>query len=191
MVKKCFSSARASAHVIPLFKSFDPGCLTVNHPFASGSASFRIKRSQFSSSPDGIRSGLVRTPIEGVKTFHFPGDDGIDHTDCPLALWVILLRNVVRSLIFKIGCNEVSLGEGKKIARLTLASDGEEDQATGFTNICSDQILDKVNVRGISALADASNKTFSNTFSTVTKQKRGTDAHQVNHRTINQSAPVR
>jgi len=62
--KKCCSWARASAHVIPVFKSFDPGCFTVNHPFASGSASFRMKRNQFSSSPGGIRSGLVRTPTK-------------------------------------------------------------------------------------------------------------------------------
>ena len=62
--KKCCSWAQAFAHVIPVFKSFDPGCFTINHPFVSGSASFRMKRNQCSSSPGGIRSGLVRTPIK-------------------------------------------------------------------------------------------------------------------------------
>ena len=63
LVKKSFSRARASAQVIPVLRSLDPGCLTVNHPFASGSASFRMKRNQLSSSPVGIRSGLVKTPV--------------------------------------------------------------------------------------------------------------------------------
>ena len=68
LVKKCFSWARASPHVIPVLRSLDPGCLTVNHPFASGSASFLRKRSQLSSSPCGIRSGLVKTPVTAQST---------------------------------------------------------------------------------------------------------------------------
>lgn len=67
MVKKSFSSARASAQVIPVLRSLDPGCLTVNQPFARGSASFRMKRNQDSSSPGGIRSGFVRTPGEDQR----------------------------------------------------------------------------------------------------------------------------
>jgi len=68
LAKKFFSWARASAHVIPVLRALDPGCLTVNHPFASGSASFRMKRSQLSSSPCGIRSGLVKTPVTAQST---------------------------------------------------------------------------------------------------------------------------
>lgn len=69
LVKKSFSWARASAHFIPVLRSLDPGCLTMNHPFASGSASFRMKFSQLSSSPGGIRSGLVKTPVTVQSMF--------------------------------------------------------------------------------------------------------------------------
>jgi hypothetical protein len=174
LVKKRFSCARASAHVIPVFRSFDPGCFTVNHPFASGSASFRIKRSQFSSSPDGIRSGLVRTPTyNGGWSAHFLGEDGSKHTDRPLPLWVMLLRNGVRTLVLEIGYKQVSLRDKNCIRGLTFTSDSEEDQTTWFTNIGSNQILDEVDIGGISTLADASDQTFSNPFSSKVNRKWG------------------
>lgn len=128
LVKKRFSCSRASAQVMPLFRSFDPGCFTVNHPFASGSASFRIKRSQCSSSPDGIRSGLVRTPI-WVKARYgcFLGEGRSKRTDRSLPLLVILLRNVVGTLVLEIGYRDISLGEKMLFVGLTLASDRKEN----------------------------------------------------------------
>ena len=76
-MKKCFSRARASAHVIPVLRASDPGCLTVNQPFARGSASFRMKRNQLSSSPGGIRSGLVRTPVKDQSVSRKEGEANI------------------------------------------------------------------------------------------------------------------
>ena len=86
LVKKCFSWARASAHVIPVLSSLDPGCFTVNHPLARGSASFLMKRNQWSSSPVGIRSGLVRTPV-------------INQSNCPQRRW----KGVYRSFASPLG----------------------------------------------------------------------------------------
>ena len=60
--KKSLSCSRAPSQVIPSFKSLVAGCFTANHPFVRGSASSLISRNQLSSSPRGIRSGLVRTP---------------------------------------------------------------------------------------------------------------------------------
>ena len=54
---------RACAQVIPALIWEEPGCLTQNHPFSRGSFSLRIREIQFCSSPAGMRSGFVRTPI--------------------------------------------------------------------------------------------------------------------------------
>ena len=113
-MKKCFSRARASAHVIPVFKSLDPGCLTVNHPFTRGSASFRMKRSQFSSSPGGILSGFVRTPVYN-KSVGILKRSVSKHTDSALTLRVVLFRDVMGSLVLKIGCRNVSMGTRKML----------------------------------------------------------------------------
>ena len=59
-----FSLFLARSHVIFDFKSLEDGCLTQNQLFSSGSFSFRMKGSQLDSSPVGMRSGLVKTPIK-------------------------------------------------------------------------------------------------------------------------------
>jgi hypothetical protein len=100
--------------VIPVLKSLDPGCLTVNQPFARGSASFRMKRSQFSSSPVGILSGLVRTPVCD-SLVGFPKQSEGKYTDSSLALWVVLPRNIVSSLVFKVGYRNISMGRRKML----------------------------------------------------------------------------
>jgi len=61
--KKSFSIWRACDHVMFSLRSADEGCLTQNQLFSSGSFSLRMKGSQLDSSPVGIRSGLVRTPM--------------------------------------------------------------------------------------------------------------------------------
>ena len=60
--KKRLSRSRAPSHVIPSFRSLVAGCFTVNHPFVRFSASPLMNRNQRPSSPEGIRSGFVRTP---------------------------------------------------------------------------------------------------------------------------------
>lgn len=61
--KKSFSFCLASSHVVICFNSCELGCLTQNQPFSNSSLSLRIKGSQLDSSPVGMRSGLVKTPI--------------------------------------------------------------------------------------------------------------------------------
>jgi hypothetical protein len=61
--KKVFSICLASSHVISSFRSFEDGCLTQNQLFSNGTFSFRMKGSQLASSPVGMRSGLVKTPM--------------------------------------------------------------------------------------------------------------------------------
>lgn len=62
--KNWSSLRRASVQFMPCFNSFEPGCLTQYQLFSSGSFSFRIKPSQLGSSPVGIRSGFVKTPVQ-------------------------------------------------------------------------------------------------------------------------------
>lgn len=60
--KNSFSWVRASFQEIPWVNAFEFGCLTQYQLFSNGSTSFLIKRSHRSSSPGGMRSGLVSTP---------------------------------------------------------------------------------------------------------------------------------
>ena len=62
MPKKSCSLCLACDHVMPSLMSLELGCLTQYQLFSSVSFSFRMKGSQFVSSPVGIRSGFVRTP---------------------------------------------------------------------------------------------------------------------------------
>lgn len=71
MEKKLSSSERASAHDMPCFRALELGCFTQYQLLARGSYSLRMKRSQLSSSPAGIRSGLVRTPNIGCIDYEF------------------------------------------------------------------------------------------------------------------------
>ena len=100
--KNSLSCSRAFSQVDPSFRSLVDGCLTANHPFVSCSASSLINLNQFSSSPEGIRSGFVRTPTrdqpEGSQ-----GRGGL-RTNGPLSIWIILLCHMMSSLVFKIGC---------------------------------------------------------------------------------------
>jgi hypothetical protein len=112
----------------------------------------------------------------GGWSARFLGEDGSGHTDRPLPLWVILLRNGVRTLILEIGYKEVSLSNKNCICGLTFTSNCEEDQTTWFTNIGSNQILDEVDIGGVSTLADTNDQTFSNPFSSIVK-KEGVETH--------------
>lgn len=60
--KNAFSFSRASCQVQFCFKSFELGCLTQYQLLSRGSLEFLMNFSHSSSSPCGIRSGLVKTP---------------------------------------------------------------------------------------------------------------------------------
>lgn len=87
--------------------------------------------------------------------------------------------------------------EQKTFVGLTFTSNGEEDQAARFTDVGGDEVLHQVNIRTVSTLANASNKTFSNVFSSAAKkggedtggEGGGGSAYRVNHRRIDQSTP--
>ena len=99
--KKSLSCSRARSQVAPSIRSLVDGCLTANHPFVRCSASFLMKRNQCSSSPEGIRSGLVRTPTRDQPREIVTGASL--RTNGPLSIRVILLCHVVGTLIFKVG----------------------------------------------------------------------------------------
>ena len=73
----------------------------------------------------------------------------------------------------------------------TLASDREEDQAAGFTDIRCNQVLDEVDIGGIPSLADTSNQPFPSTFSSAVKLGGEGGAYLADHRTIGRLTLVR
>ncbi len=60
--KNVRSPSRASSQLIPAAIACESGCFTLNQPCSSGSSWFLMYLNQISSSPPGIRSGLVKTP---------------------------------------------------------------------------------------------------------------------------------
>jgi len=56
---------------------------------------------------------------------------------------------------------------------LTFTSDREQNQTTRFTDIRRDQILDEVDIGDVSALANARNQAYSNTFSPTVERGEG------------------
>ena len=66
-----------------------------------------MNRSQWSSSPGGIRSGLVRTPVKAESTSS--KGDLSKLTDGSFALRVVLFRDMVRALVLKVRCTGVSI----------------------------------------------------------------------------------
>lgn len=117
--KKSSSSARASIHDTPARSVFESGCFTANQPFASGSRAFRTNPSQSSSSPCGMRSGLVSTPADGGALVSGGawgwGQGECARTDGALAGGVVDFGKLVRALVFKVRCRSISacsVGEG-------------------------------------------------------------------------------
>jgi len=74
---------------------------------------------------------------------------------------------------------------------LTLASDREEDQTARFANVRCHQVLDEVDIGGVSTLADAGNQPFPNTFSSAVKREEldGVPGRSQNDRSVN-SGPL-
>lgn len=68
----------------------------------------------------------------------------------------------------------MSVSRRKKLpVELTFASDREQNQTTLFTDISRDQILNEIDVGGVSTLANARNQAYSNTFSPTVKRGEG------------------
>jgi hypothetical protein len=66
--------------------------------------------------------------------------------------------------------------EGKCFTGLTFACNREEDQTARFANIRGHEVLDEIDVGGVSTLADAGDKTFSGKISSTNKWgERGGD----------------
>ena len=112
--KKSLSCSRASSQVIPSLKSLVAGCFTANHPFTRCSASSLMSRNQLSSSPRGIRSGLVRTPARGQVAEAVWGTSL--RTNGPLSIRIVLFHHVMGTLVFEVGC-VVKLTTRKSITR--------------------------------------------------------------------------
>ena len=88
----------------------------------------------------------------------------------------------------------MSVSRWKKLPiELTFASDREQNQTTLFTDISRDQILNEIDVGGVSTLANARNQAYSNTFSPTVKRGRAEreKVYLADRRTINQSVLVR
>lgn len=65
-VNHSFSRRRASKYVIPFLTSCEEGCFTQYQLLTRGSVSLRRILTHAGSSPGGIRSGFVRTPVKIV-----------------------------------------------------------------------------------------------------------------------------
>ena len=61
-----------------------------------------------------VRFGQDTYKEEGNRSARFVGEDGSTHTDRPLPLWIMLLRDMVRPLVFKIGCRDNRFREREK-----------------------------------------------------------------------------
>ena len=105
--KKSFSIWRACDHVMFALSSADEGCLTQNQLFSSASFSLRIKGSQLDSSPVGIRSGLVKTPIVERTSARHNKLNLEGQTDGPLPLRIMLFGQAMSTLIFKVGYSKI------------------------------------------------------------------------------------
>lgn len=76
--------------------------------------------------------------------------------------------------------------------RLTFAGDRKQDQTARLTNIRRDEVLDEIDVSGISTLANARNQTCSSTFSPTVEQRRveREKAYPADHRKTGRSIPA-
>ena len=114
---------------------------------------------------------MVRTPVKGQAVSSGKAECRKGHADGSLSLWIVLFRDVMGALVLKIRCTDIRIRREERLVRLTFTGDREEYQAAWFADICSQQILDEIDVRSIAALANAGDQAFSNTFSSTANKK--------------------